>query len=117
MWMTTLSTCRRTELLEAFEETEKTISGGSALTEASELTVIATGRPPRSAVTTVTPEGCLRNADLKVSAGSDSARSAAVRWIGGWAGEGMANVVMAKILSTCRVAPWRPEGRATRARP
>ena len=47
------------------EESENTRSGGSTLTEATDVAVSATGPVPGSAVMTATPPGCPRNSDLK----------------------------------------------------
>ncbi|BCH00828.1 hypothetical protein MesoLj131b_28270 [Mesorhizobium sp. 131-2-5] len=48
-----------------FIESEKATTGGAALTEISEDTVIATGLSPGSAVITATPAGWRRKASRK----------------------------------------------------
>ncbi|GAA5212152.1 hypothetical protein GCM10025774_35680 [Microbacterium kyungheense] len=53
------------------EDSENTSSGGSALTDATEVAVSATGPFSPSAVMTATPPGCPRNSDLKSSADND----------------------------------------------
>src|SRR5699024_8364488 len=55
-------------VLEDRGDIEKTTDGGSRPTEANELTVMATGPSPISAVTTATPAGNCRNASRKSSA-------------------------------------------------
>jgi hypothetical protein len=59
-------------VLQESAERENMTSGGSVLTEVRELIVIAAGPLPASAVTTETPAGCIRNADLNVSVSMDS---------------------------------------------
>ncbi len=67
MWMTIVLAALNTPAAEDMSETEKPIRGGSALIENNELTVIAAWSSPASAVSTATPAGWLRKADLKSS--------------------------------------------------
>jgi hypothetical protein len=63
------------EVAEDCAEAEKTRRGGSVLTEKTEVTVIATGPSPASAVTTATPAGWFLNANLKRSASNTATSS------------------------------------------
>ena len=68
MFTTSVSAVRIVGAADDISETEKTKTGGSALTENTELAVIATGPRPASAVITAMPLGCWRNAALNSSA-------------------------------------------------
>lgn len=73
--MTTFSARSSTSAADESAETEKTRSGGYALTDATEDAVKATGPSPASAVITATPLGCPRKTALKSSAGRESVAS------------------------------------------
>src|SRR6187431_1223067 len=64
---TTVSARESTSDADDSAETEKISNGGSALTEATDVAVSATGPSPASAVMTVTPPGCPRNRALNSS--------------------------------------------------
>lgn len=62
---TTVSAAATVGELDEASETENISIGGSALTDATDVAVSATGPAPASAVTSATPAGCARKAAVK----------------------------------------------------